>query len=316
MSSLPRYDKPVLLVLNPGSSSIKWSTHNVSALEYAGATVPVAIGQAGVGQSAAQTYPGAPPWLTDVLTNHDVRAVIIRVVHGGSEYLKPLPINDDNFRQLQTLIPLAPLHNKAAIELIEQLRNTRFSIPVFAVFDSEFFSDLPVLSQIYGLSVALTEKYRLRRYGFHGFAHESMVKHWEAVKPKAEHYTLVTAQLGSGCSMAAIRDGKPVDTTMGFTPNEGLLMRTRSGDIDPGLLTWLQWQAGGVCPAESITWRICLRVNSRNTNWRLIFSVIDSRKHWARISPFWAGWTVSFLAAVLRKTTSIFAVVCCPVFPT
>lgn len=69
MSSLPRYDKPVLLVLNPGSSSIKWSTHNVSALEYAGATVPVAIGQAGVGQSAAQTYPGAPPWLTDVLTN-------------------------------------------------------------------------------------------------------------------------------------------------------------------------------------------------------------------------------------------------------
>ncbi|MAK65896.1 MULTISPECIES: hypothetical protein [unclassified Methylophaga] len=102
MSSLPRYDKPVLLVLNPGSSSIKWSRHNVSALEYAGATVPVAIGQAGVGQSAAQTYPGAPPWLTDVLTNHAVRAVIIRVVHGGSEYHKPIPINDDNFRQRQT----------------------------------------------------------------------------------------------------------------------------------------------------------------------------------------------------------------------
>ena len=102
MSSLPRYDKPVLLVLNPGSSSIKWSRHNVSALEYAGATVPVAIGQAGVGQSAAQTYPGAPPWLIDVLTNHAVRAVIIRVVHGGSEYLKPIPINDDNFRQRQT----------------------------------------------------------------------------------------------------------------------------------------------------------------------------------------------------------------------
>lgn len=269
MSSLPRYDKPVLLVLNPGSSSIKWSTHNVSALEYAGATVPVAIGQAGVGQSAAQTYPGAPPWLTDVLTNHDVRAVIIRVVHGGSEYLKPLPINDDNFRQLQTQIPLAPLHNKTAIELIEQLRNTRISIPVFAVFDSEFFSDLPVVSRIYGLPVALTEKYGLRRYGFHGFAHESMVKHWETVNPDIEHYTLVTAQLGSGCSMAAIRDGKPVDTTMGFTPNEGLLMRTRSGDIDPGLLTWLQRQEGWT-PEETD------HVLNHESGWRGLSGGIDN----------------------------------------
>lgn len=269
MSSLPRYDKPVLLVLNPGSSSIKWSTHNVSALEYAGATVPVAIGQAGVGQSAAQTYPGAPPWLTDVLTNHAVRAVIIRVVHGGSEYHKPIPINDDNFRQLQTLIPLAPLHNKAAIELIEQLRNTRFSIPVFAVFDSEFFSDLPVLSQIYGLPVALTEKYGLRRYGFHGFAHESMVKHLETVNPDIEHYTLVTAQLGSGCSVAAIRDGKPVDTTMGFTPNEGLLMRTRSGDIDPGLLTWLQRQEGWT-PEETD------HVLNHESGWRGLSGGIDN----------------------------------------
>lgn len=244
MISSPRSDIPVLLVLNPGSSSIKWSVHNVSALEYAGATAPVATGQTAVGQSVARAHPGAASWLTDVLTNQDVRAVIIRVVHGGSEYLKPLSIDDDNFRQLKTLIPLAPLHNKVAIELIGQFRNTRFSIPVIAVFDSEFFSDLPVVSQIYGLPVELTEKYRLRRYGFHGFAHESMVKHWETVNPNSEHYTLVTAQLGSGCSMAAIRNGKPIDTTMGFTPNEGLLMRTRSGDIDPGLLTWLQRQEG------------------------------------------------------------------------
>ncbi len=224
MTKLPRNDKPVLLVLNPGSSSVKWSVYNVSVLEHEGATSPVAIGKTGVEQSDDQAYPGPPPWLTDVLTNHDIRAVIIRVVHGGSDNCKPLPINDDNFQQLQTLIPLAPLHNKLAIELIAQLRNTRISIPVIAVFDTEFFSNLPVLPQIYGLPVALTEKYRLRRYGFHGFAHESMVNHWETVNPKSDHYTLVTAQLGSGCSMAAIRDGKPIDTTMGFTPNEGLLM--------------------------------------------------------------------------------------------
>lgn len=269
MSRLPRSDKSILLVLNPGSSSIKWSTHNVSALEYVGATASVAIGQVGVGQSAAQTYPGAPPWLTDVLTNHDVRAVIIRVVHGGSEYLKPLLINDDNYRQLQTLIELAPLHNEAAIELIDQLRHSRISIPIVAVFDSEYFSDLPMVSQSYGLPAALIKKYRLRRYGFHGFAHESMVTHWETVNPDTERFTLVTAQLGSGCSMAAIRDGKPVDTTMGFTPNEGLLMRTRSGDIDPGLLTWLQRQEGWT-PEETD------HVLNHESGWRGLSGGIDN----------------------------------------
>ena len=264
MSSLPRYDKPVLLVLNPGSSSIKWSVHNVAKLERTGSTAPIEAGQ-----STMHIDPGAVDLLPNVLANHDVRGVIIRVVHGGPQYREPLQINDGNFRQLQNLIPLAPLHNKAAIELIEQLRNARISIPVIAVFDSEYFSDLPVVSQIYGLPAALMEKYRLRRYGFHGFAHKSMVRHWEAVNPNTEHYTVVTAQLGSGCSMAAIRDGKPVDTTMGFTPNEGLLMRTRSGDIDPGLLTWLQRQEGWT-PEDTD------RVLNGESGWRGLSAGIDN----------------------------------------
>lgn len=242
MTRFPRSDNPVLLVLNPGSSSIKWSVHNAAVLESQSAMEPIVAGQTRVDHSNARTHFEAAELLTRVLENHDVRAVIVRVVHGGSEYLKPVSINDDNFRQLQNLIALAPLHNEAAIELIDQLRHSRISIPIVAVFDSEYFSDLPMVSQSYGLPAALIKKYRLRRYGFHGFAHESMVTHWETINPDTEHFTLVTAQLGSGCSMVAIRDGKPVDTTMGYTPNEGLLMRTRSGEIDPGLLTWLQRQ--------------------------------------------------------------------------
>ena len=242
MTRFPRSDNPVLLVLDPGSSSIKWSVHNAAVLESQSAMEPIVAGQTRVDHSNARTHFEAAELLTRVLENHDVRAVIVRVVHGGSEYLKPVSINDDNFRQLQNLIALAPLHNEAAIELIDQLRHSRISIPIVAVFDSEYFSDLPMVSQSYGLPAALIKKYRLRRYGFHGFAHESMVTHWETINPDTEHFTLVTAQLGSGCSMVAIRDGKPVDTTMGYTPNEGLLMRTRSGEIDPGLLTWLQRQ--------------------------------------------------------------------------
>ncbi len=242
MTRFPRSDNPVLLVLNPGSSSIKWSVHNAAVLESQSAMEPIVAGQTRVDHSNARTHFEAAELLTRVLENHDVRAVIVRVVHGGSEYLKPVSINDDNFRQLKNLIALAPLHNEAAIELIDQLRHSRISIPIVAVFDSEYFSDLPMVSQSYGLPAALIKKYRLRRYGFHGFAHESMVTHWETINPDTEHFTLVTAQLGSGCSMVAIRDGKPVDTTMVYTPNEGLLMRTRSGEIDPGLLTWLQRQ--------------------------------------------------------------------------
>ncbi len=234
-----RSTQPVFLVLNPGSSSIKWAVHSVIKIETA-----VSTGTIDGDRSSNQLSASMAALLKNVLANQDVRAVIIRVVHGGLSHAEPLMINDDNFQALKSLVSLAPLHNKLAIDLIEQCRSAPSPLSVIAVFDTDFFADLPKVTQTYGLSAALVEKHGLRRYGFHGFAHESMVKQWETLNPEVEHYTLVTAQLGSGCSMAAIRDGKPVDTTMGFTPNEGLLMRTRSGDIDPGLLTWLQRQEG------------------------------------------------------------------------
>jgi acetate kinase len=119
---------------------------------------------------------------------------------------------------------------------------------IFAVFDTEFFHSLPVSAQLYGLPRHLIQRHRIRRFGFHGFAHAGLHERWRTVVDGQDRVSsdkrVVTLQLGSGCSMAAINGVEPIDTTMGFTPNEGLLMSTRSGDIDPGLLTWLQRQEG------------------------------------------------------------------------
>ncbi|WP_323844276.1 hypothetical protein [Microbulbifer magnicolonia] len=236
MMTLPN-KQPAILTVNLGSSSVKWALFGASSLDASG--TPCAIDY---GQVSIQTGADIPFQLDGVLANCDVRVLIVRVVHGGPEFLAPVEINGENLQRLKSVISLAPLHNKVAINFIEQWRNTRISSRVFAVFDTEFFTNLPAVAQAYGLPSPLMKKYQIRRYGFHGFAHADMVRQWRQLNPSIKQYTLVTAQLGSGCSIAAIRDGKPVDTTMGFTPNEGLLMRTRSGDIDPGLLVWLQKQ--------------------------------------------------------------------------
>lgn len=235
--TLSHHTQPALLVLNPGSSSIKWSAHTLASGDAAG-DVPIVAS----GQFNGDAEEGASIALAEALQYCDVCSVVIRFVHGGSEYRDPVLVDADTFQVLQQLVPLAPLHNNVALKLIAQLQRGHAEVPVVAVFDTEFFTYLPGASQCYGLPRSLIEKYKLRRYGFHGFAHRAMVSQWQALNPDISHYRLVTAQLGSGCSMAAIMDGKPIDTTMGFSPNEGLLMRTRSGDLDPGLLTWLQRQ--------------------------------------------------------------------------
>lgn len=225
------------LVLNPGSSSIKWSLHALEPRQHSENTAPLHYGQC-----KGNTQDSAAAVLLEATTHCDDYAAVIRFVHGGSDYFEPLQVDDANLATLKELVPLAPLHNAIAIELITQLRHRPNPPTVIAVFDTAFFKNLPMAAQSYGLPKSLTEKYGIRRYGFHGFAHQAMVDHWLTMNPARQHSKLVTAQLGSGCSMAAIQDGRPIDTTMGFTPNEGLLMRTRSGDLDPGLLLWLQGQ--------------------------------------------------------------------------
>lgn len=230
---------PVLLVLNPGSSSIKWAAFSSSAEPPGVYYAAIDHGQLALGKGI-----GGFEQLLSVTAGFEICAVIVRVVHGGPEFLQPTEVSHDNIHKLKTLDSLAPLHNRVAIELIENWRQHDESVRIFTVFDTQFFAALPAVAQTYGLSLDLIKQYQLRRYGFHGFAHQDMLRHWYAENPLRQKFSLVTAQLGSGCSMTAIRDGEPVDTSMGFTPNEGLLMRTRCGDIDPGLLAWLQQQEG------------------------------------------------------------------------
>ena len=168
--------------------------------------------------------------------------VVHRVVHGG-ERAQPVFLDADAEARIEACAPLAPLHNPPALATIRACRQ-RFgpSVPQLAVFDTAFFADLPPAARAYALPRELTRAHAIRRYGFHGIAHQALWRAWRENAGRGGR--VVTLQLGAGCSAAAIVDGKPLDTSMGFTPLEGLVMATRSGDVDPGLLLYLQRAAG------------------------------------------------------------------------
>ena len=176
----------------------------------------------------------------------DIAAVAHRVVHGGARLVESRCVDEDIEREVEQLEPLAPLHNERALGWIRLCRN-RFGpqVPQIAVFDTAFFSGLPESARSYALPREMTDKYQLRRYGFHGLAHRAMWRRWaEMHDARAGRGRVISLQLGSGCSVAAIRDGVALDTSMGFSPLEGLVMATRCGDVDAGLLTFLQRREG------------------------------------------------------------------------
>lgn len=221
-----------VLTFNPGSASMKWAYF--PSLQAASS---LAAGEAGpLEDDGAGVLPA----------NCHAELAIIRFVHGGPDLFRPLEIDKHTVKKLQAAESLAPLHNRTSLLLSRRITEHAPAMKQIAVFDTAFFHNLPRISQLYGLPRALVDKYGIRRFGFHGFAHEGMVRAWRDLRKErdARPQRLVTAHLGSGCSMAAILDGRPMDTTMGFTPNEGLLMSTRCGDIDPGLVTWLQHREG------------------------------------------------------------------------
>ncbi len=135
---------------------------------------------------------------------------------------------------------LAPLHNKNSLEVLGPLRNRLGDTPVYGVFDTAFHHTIPEVASAYGLNYELAQKHRIRRYGFHGISHRYQLERYAALADKpVEECTLVTMHLESGCSVNAIREGKSVDNTMGMTPLEGLMMGTRSGNIDPSVIPFL-----------------------------------------------------------------------------
>ncbi len=169
-----------------------------------------------------------------------------RVVHGGAEFDRPTLVDAGVERELERLADLAPLHNPQAVRAMRALATVRPELPNVACFDTAFHAGLPPAARTYALPAAWSEgSVPLRRYGFHGLSHAYASRRAaELLGAEAADLRLVTAHLGAGASLAAVEGGRSVDTTMGFTPLDGLVMATRAGSVDPGLLLWVQRHRG------------------------------------------------------------------------
>lgn len=176
----------------------------------------------------------------------EIKLVVHRVVHGGALLTIPCVTNATVEAEIERLTPLAPLHNPSALVWIRLVRRLLSEqVPQVAVFDTAFYRSLPDVAKTYALPQALCKRHEIRRYGFHGIAHQAMWQRWRQLRPDVKDGgRVITVQLGSGCSITAIDRGEPIDTSMGFSPLEGLMMATRSGDVDPAVITYLQREAG------------------------------------------------------------------------
>ncbi len=227
----------VVLTVNAGSSSLRLD-----------AFVMDAAGPRRIA-SAHDAHGGAIPEdaiaaFVRTLAPHRVAAVCHRVVHGGAQFRGPTPIDDAVLAEIARYLPLAPIHNRLALQGIAAVRTALGGeCRQVAAFDTAFFADLPAVAATYALPKELAAKHELRRFGFHGLAHQSLWSQWQATRP-GHGGRIITLQLGAGCSAAAIEDGAPLDTSMGMTPLDGLVMATRPGDLDPGVVLYLQDELG------------------------------------------------------------------------
>jgi acetate kinase len=171
-----------------------------------------------------------------------------RVVHGGADFTEPVRIDDEVEARLRALTELAPLHQPKSLHGIDLVRAALPGIPEVACFDTAFHAHLPAAAATYALPAAWRERHGLRRFGFHGLSHAYATRRVTRLLGAVPR-RLIVCHLGAGASLCAVAGGRSIDTTMGFTPLEGLVMATRSGDVDPGLLLWLQ-EREDLSPAE------------------------------------------------------------------
>lgn len=176
----------------------------------------------------------------------DIDAVGHRVVHGGEHFTHSVVITDDVVRAIEDCIELAPLHNPMNVRGIHAARTVLGTgLPQVAVFDTAFHQTLPEHAYLYAIPYQLYRRYRIRRYGFHGTSHRYVAYRYRQMRKISRDETnIITLHLGNGCSIAAIRYGDSIDTSMGFTPLEGLVMGTRSGDIDPAIIDFISVKEG------------------------------------------------------------------------
>jgi acetate kinase len=237
-----------VLVLNAGSSSLKYQLLVPETAEILAKGLVERIGEPGSPVADHDQAMGAvDAELRDAgidLASAGLRAVGHRVVHGGPEFSDPVILDDPVVQEIRDLIPLAPLHNPGAVAGIEAARG-QFDVPHVAVFDTAFFSTLPPAAATYAIPRDLAIEHRIRRYGFHGTSHRFVSRAAaELIGRDLAELNQIVLHLGNGCSASAVRSGVAVEASMGLTPLQGLVMGTRSGDVDPGLHTFLHNELG------------------------------------------------------------------------
>lgn len=250
-----------VLVVNCGSSSIKYQLINMENEEVMAKGYLEKIGLPD--SFLTHTVNGEKHRIEKVITNHEdgiklvldqlldanygvikdlkeIDAIGHRVVHGGEKFSDSVIITDEVIDTMKECIPLAPLHNPAGITGIEACRKVLPEVPMVGVFDTAFHQTLPEEAYIYAIPYEYYEKYRIRKYGFHGTSHKFVSRRVAELMGKPlEDLKMVTCHLGQGGSLCAVKGGKSVDTSMGLTPLEGLIMGTRSGDLDPAIVEFI-----------------------------------------------------------------------------
>jgi len=224
-----------ILVINSGSSSIKYKLFDMPREKVVLKGIIEHIGEKG--SKIKNHYTGLRIVLAKI---HRVDVIGHRVVHGAESFKKPTLINSLVMRKIRQCGGLAPLHNPANLQGILACKKLLPDIKQVAVFDTAFHQTLPDYVYIYGLPYEYYKRFSIRKYGFHGSSHQYVSSEASRILRKPlNKLKIITCHLGNGCSITAIDKGKSIDTSMGFTPLEGLIMGTRSGDIDPALVTYI-----------------------------------------------------------------------------
>jgi acetate kinase len=229
-----------ILVVNAGSSSLKLRVLDRDDAVVASADLPAPRGSTDAAAVAAA-----------IRGLGEVDAVGHRIVHGGTLYTHPVVLDAEVEAKLRALTDLAPLHQPKSLAAVDAVKAVLPDAPAVACFDTAFHATMPAAAATYALPAEWRKRWGLRRFGFHGLSHAYATRRTTELlgEPPTSGWRLVTCHLGAGASLAAVLDGRSVDTTMGFTPLEGLVMATRSGSVDPGLVLWLAEHAG-TPPAE------------------------------------------------------------------
>lgn len=251
-----------ILVLNCGSSSVKYKLLDMTTHEELGSGGVEKLGMKGsflkhtrkdgqrvMLEGEILEHQVAVEYILGVLTSkkhgaiksmEEINAVGHRVVHGGEKFNSSVLITEEVIRKIEECIEIAPLHNPPNLAGIRAISELLPDVPQVAVFDTAFHQTMPDYAYMYGIPYALYQKYGIRRYGFHGTSHRYVSRRaCEFLGLDYEKAKVITAHIGNGASITAVKNGKSIDTSMGFTPIEGLMMGTRSGDVDLGVVTFL-----------------------------------------------------------------------------